>query len=189
MKVLSNIGYYQPGATAYVLYAFLDSSNRVGAAYKAAAGTSYTYLQAAVLADAINQGKAGVQSNINIAGFLNESSPAGVTAGAFTATNEPTTALPSAYTGQAYGSLQGDDLPIGFGFANLTAGDTPTASGAPAAGFAGSIDSFITDLTSFNLRGLSTNPIAWILLAVLAWRMGWLNSFLPKSLKTKKGKK
>ena len=188
MKVLSNIGYYQPGATAYVLYAFLDSSNRVGAAYKAAAGSTYTYLQAAVLADSINQGKAGVQSNINIGGFLNEATPAGVTNGTFTADNEPTSALPSAYTGQAYGSLVGDDLPIGYGFANSVAGgDAGTA--APAAGLTGSIDSFITDLTSFNLAGLSRNPLAWILLAVLAWRMGWINPFLPKSLKTKKGKK
>lgn len=187
MKILSNIGYYQPAATPYVLYAMIDSSNRVGACYKTATGGVYTYLQAAVLADAINQGKAAVQANINLSAFLNESAPAGVTAGVFTATNEPTTSLPFTYTGQAYGALTGDDLPIGFSFGLNQEPTTPAAT--PVAGLTGNINSFITDLTTFNLTGLLSNYVTYIIFGLIAWRMGWLNGIVPKSLKVGKSRK
>lgn len=188
MKILSNIGYYQPAATPYVLYAMIDSSNRVGACYKTATGGVYTYLQAAVLADAINQGKAAVQANINLSAFLNESAPAGVTAGVFTATNEPTTSLPFTYTGQAYGALTGDDLPIGFSF-GLNAGADGTTTPAPVSSLTGNINSFISDLTTFNFTGLLSNYVTYIVFGFIAWRMGWLNSVVPKSLRVGKSRK
>lgn len=175
MKILFNIGYYILGTTSYVVYLAMDSQRRQMAVYKADAGTDYVYLQAAVLADAINQGKASISSNVNLATLANDSAPNGVTSGRITVTNEPTPELPFAYVGQAYGSLTGNDLDA-FVFNNNAAPTAPTAPAAPSLqnSIAANFNSFVNDLTSFNITGLISNPVFWLAAGVVAWRLGWL---------------